>query len=114
MTPLHWAAQNGHAEVAALLVKYGAGMSLVNKFGLTPADIAHQIGRQDIVDIANAANSDSTSASEQLALQLATDSSNDSNTESELPKDAEENCPVPIGKYHVLFCAFSEYLLLLA
>ena len=39
-TPLHVAAQNGHADVCALLLECGADISLQNKRGKTPVEIA--------------------------------------------------------------------------
>lgn len=51
MTPLHWAVQNGHEEVVKLLLEHNAQPDILNKFDLTPADIARQNQRQDLIDI---------------------------------------------------------------
>lgn len=69
MTPLHWAAQNGHADIVVVLLKYGAAADVVNKFNLTPADIAKQIDRLDIVDLLLAPSD----TSEHLSVQLSND-----------------------------------------
>lgn len=83
MTPLHWAAQNCHSEIAELLIKYGAATDLVNKFNLTPADIAQQMGRIDIAELIMAAAHDPLLASQHLALQLASECNSDSNISCE-------------------------------
>lgn len=95
MTPLHWAAQNGHADVAAELIRYGASTNVENKFDLTPAAIAHQIGRTDIVAIINAPPQD---PSQHLALHLSTENSSDSHAELNIPNDTEDSFSTPVGK----------------
>lgn len=83
MTPLHWAAQNCHAEITELLIKYGAAADLVNKFNLTPADIAQQMGRMDIAELIMSAAHDPLLASQHLALQFAGECNSDSNISCE-------------------------------
>lgn len=102
MTPLHWAAQNCHAEIAVLLIKYGAATELVNKFNLTPADIAQQMGRMDIAELIMSAAHDSLLASQHLALQLANECNSDSNISCEGRCDSQnansdELC-TPVGE----------------
>ena len=41
-TALHGAAMDGHLEAAALLIQRGAKVNLVDGFGGTPLDAAHQ------------------------------------------------------------------------
>ena len=41
-TALHIAAYNGHLEAAALLIERGAKVNLVDRYGGTPLDLAHQ------------------------------------------------------------------------
>lgn len=80
MTPLHWAVQNGHAEVAAMLISYGAITNVANKFNLTPIDIAHQIKRADIVEIITISLRDPIIATEHLQLEM---SGNENSTDTE-------------------------------
>lgn len=95
MTPLHWAAQNGHAEVVTLLIRCGATTNPVNKFDLTPADLAVQIKRHDIVEIINVAIRDPLIATQHLQLEMTSDS-NDTTDIVEVP-DSDVNY-VPISK----------------
>lgn len=49
MTALHWAVQNEHMDTVVLLLKHGANPDIVNKFEKTPADIAVDLNRMDIL-----------------------------------------------------------------
>lgn len=80
MTPLHWAAQNGHAEIAAMLITYGATTNVANKFSLTPIDIAYQIGRNDIIDIITLGRKNPLIATEHLQLEM---SGNENSTDTD-------------------------------
>lgn len=49
-TPLYFAAQNGHIEIVALLIKHGADVNAVSKNG-TPLHIAARRNRAEIVSL---------------------------------------------------------------
>ena len=49
-TPLHWAAINGHAIVADLLLAAGANPKAANKDGNTPAQDAEQNGHRELAE----------------------------------------------------------------
>ena len=51
MTPLHWAVQRGFEDSVEVLLRYGADVSLENKFGKTPFDIATGRNRTDIIEL---------------------------------------------------------------
>ena len=51
MTPLHWAVQRGFEDSVEVLLRYGADVSLENKFGKTPFDIATAKNRTDIIEL---------------------------------------------------------------
>ncbi|XP_044761114.1 GA-binding protein subunit beta-1-like isoform X2 [Coccinella septempunctata] len=77
MTPLHWAVQNGHFDVVQALLNGGAHQDMENKFGLKPIDIAHQIERYDIIELLEeGVLEDPTSATENLAIEMATEDEN--------------------------------------
>lgn len=99
MTPLHWAAQNGHVEVAATLIRYGANTNVRNKFDLTPSDIALQIKRHDIIETISMAIRDPLLATQRLTLEMnSNDNSNESNIDTILEQDPDTGPEVPIGK----------------
>lgn len=91
MTPLHWAAQNGHYEIAKLLLKYGAAVDVRNKFDLSPTDIAAQINRKDIVDLILTAGDEPEIF---VPLEQMHENSNDTNDNSE--RDLVLS-PIPVG-----------------
>lgn len=91
MTPLHWAAQNGHVDVVKVLLKHYAQTSVVNKFDLTPADIAAQINRLDIVSLINKRSEegdDPPNVEQHLTLEL---------VENEMDDLSQSDSPIPLG-----------------
>ena len=50
-TPLHWAAQMGHKDVAELLLANGAEVNARNKYGDTPLHFAASGGSKDVVEV---------------------------------------------------------------
>ena len=48
LTPLHFAAVRGHADLVAALLAAGARTDLKDKAGRTPAEIARQVGNREI------------------------------------------------------------------
>lgn len=83
MTPLHWAVQNGHAEVVAMLITYGATINVVNKFSLSPLDIAYQTGRNDIAELIRIGRRDAIIATEHLKVEMSgNENSNDTDSMS--------------------------------
>ena len=50
-TPLHTAANMGTVEVVKALLELGADPTALNNDGLTPADIAEDKGRSDVVQV---------------------------------------------------------------
>ena len=42
-TPLHYAAQNGHYELCALIMEKIQDKNPPNEFGITPLDLAHHM-----------------------------------------------------------------------
>ena len=48
-TPLHAATKGDQVEVARLLLDYNADTGLCSKYGLTPLDIAHTLGRHSFL-----------------------------------------------------------------
>lgn len=80
MSPLHWAVQNGHAEIVSMLISYGANTNITNKFSLLPMDIAHQINRHDIIEIISMSIRDPLIATEHLQLEM---SGNENSTDTE-------------------------------
>ncbi|KAI5474797.1 Ankyrin repeat protein [Pseudohyphozyma bogoriensis] len=53
-TPLHFAAANGHINIINLLLSFGAKASAVEKYGLTPDQIALQKNHQEAAEILRA------------------------------------------------------------
>ena len=50
-TPLHWAAYNGHVEIARLLLQNGADVNAINNVGSTPLHYAAGYGHIDILHL---------------------------------------------------------------
>ena len=50
-TPLHYAAANGHKEIAELLIEKGADMNAKDEDGGTPLDVAIQFKELEIADL---------------------------------------------------------------
>ncbi|CAH0553271.1 unnamed protein product [Brassicogethes aeneus] len=93
MTPLHWAVQNGHAEVVKILIEKGCCTTEQNKFNLTPMDIASQLNREDLLELLNC---DASIAAQNLALQLAAESGENSNASEYQTGLLENSEAVPI------------------
>jgi len=52
MTALHWAAERGNAELAAMLVQAGANLNAVTRIGsYTPLHVASREGEADVVGV---------------------------------------------------------------
>uniref|UniRef100_A0A0B6ZY38 Uncharacterized protein n=1 Tax=Arion vulgaris TaxID=1028688 RepID=A0A0B6ZY38_9EUPU len=51
MTPLHWSTEKGHVNIIGVLIQNGADITLEDKFGRTPVDIALANGRTDIAHL---------------------------------------------------------------
>src|SRR6185295_18502140 len=49
-SPLHFAAQGGHATIAAILVAHGAEVDLAGERGQTPLHVAARLGRREMVE----------------------------------------------------------------
>lgn len=104
MTPLHWAVQKGHFDVAELLVGHGAEINWPNKFELTPLMIAQQLGRLDIVNLLKAVTDDPAIAAQNLVLQLASEDGVDFEPASDSVsvkmemEEADDQIIIPIGK----------------
>ena len=47
-TPLHWAAEKNHAEIAELLVSAGADINAEVTWGMTPLQSAANMGSHDV------------------------------------------------------------------
>ncbi|XP_055307855.1 putative ankyrin repeat protein RF_1087 [Sitodiplosis mosellana] len=50
-TPLHYAAINGHKNVAELLIKNGAKVDIRNHANLTPRQLAAENGHNDVAKL---------------------------------------------------------------
>ena len=48
-TPLHWAANNGHATIVEYLLTKGAEINVKDNRGRTPLHLAADNGRKDVV-----------------------------------------------------------------
>ena len=51
LTPLHYAAEAGHKEIAELLIANGADVNAKDKYGRTPLDWAVMLGKPEIADL---------------------------------------------------------------
>lgn len=49
MTPLHWAVQKGHNNIAKLLLRHGADPNAMSKFSKTPIILAAELEQNDLV-----------------------------------------------------------------
>lgn len=49
MTPLHWAVQKGHNNIAKLLLQNGADPNAMSKFSKTPITLAVELDQNDLV-----------------------------------------------------------------
>ena len=58
MTPLHYAADEGHTEVVELLIANGADVNAKNENGWTPLHLAAYWGGKEIVELLIAAGAD--------------------------------------------------------
>lgn len=49
MTPLHWAVQKGHNNIAKVLLQHGADPNAMSKFSKTPITLAVELEQNDLV-----------------------------------------------------------------
>lgn len=70
MTPLHWAAQNGHIDIAEVLLRHGANSDLLNKFDKSPGNIAIEINRLDILQSIQMVVRDPIDIAENVAVEF--------------------------------------------
>ena len=61
-TPLHWAAQEGHTEIARALITAGAKVNLADNYGRTPLNLAALHGHTETVEILRAAQNTPSAA----------------------------------------------------
>jgi len=50
-TPLHYAAEHGHLDVALLLIERGADVNSRNNEGKTPLDVAREEGHVEVARV---------------------------------------------------------------
>lgn len=50
MTPLHWAVQKGHKNIAKLLLQHGGDPNIMSKFSKTPITLAVELEQNDLVE----------------------------------------------------------------
>lgn len=90
MTPLHWAVQNEHLDVISLLLKHGANPDIVNKFEKTPADIAVDLNRMDILQQLQFINKDPLVMNEELDVNHDVQESSNQNNQLQVLEEEEE------------------------
>ena len=50
-TPLHWAAKDGHLEMAKLLLEFNADINLKDDYNRTPLKVAKQCNKMDVANL---------------------------------------------------------------
>ncbi len=50
-TPIHWAARNGHKDIAELLILKGANVNAVTSYGITPLFWAEVEEHKDVMEL---------------------------------------------------------------
>ena len=98
MTALHWAARNGDAELAALLLRARADVKSVTRVGAyTPLHVAAQVGSATVVDALLKAGADAkaTLSTGATALHLAAMGGNAAIVNALLSRGADVNATEP-------------------
>ena len=107
-TPLHWAAGNGHEDVAALLLANKADVNSKDKDGWTPLHWAVRNRHQDIVQLLLASKADINSSSD-TPLHLAVNNRDKAMVELLLASNVDVNAEIKngggSGAYPPLFSA---------